>query len=80
MSIFVAVGPHSPIGYNDAVNAKRRELLQLARIPPSAITALRLLPPSLMLQLARIPPSAITVRGDRFAQARCSWPAFPHRL
>ncbi len=38
MQMIVAVGPHSPIGYNP-INMTRDELLlQLARIPPSAIT------------------------------------------
>ncbi len=51
---------HSPIGYNGASGNSGTCSLQLARIPPSAITVLNGTPPCFGLQLARIPPSAIT--------------------
>ncbi len=58
----VAVGPHSPIGYNSQGSTSGVGSLQLARIPPSAITTETLPDTQEQLQLARIPPSAITVR------------------
>ncbi len=52
-------------------------MLQLARIPPSAITAATFTHASTLLQLARIPPSAITPPGKYFIRRQLQLARIP---